>query len=73
MAPLEQADLALAGIADIDEAGCYVDFHSLCVSLSTLLVANRVSPRAAQALMRHSDPRLTAIDATNSRGVARWP
>lgn len=55
-----RSDLALAGIADKDEAGRYVDFHSLRVSLSTLLAANKVSPRAAQALMRHTDPRLTA-------------
>jgi len=55
-----RADLALAGIAHKDEAGRYVDFHSLRVSLSTMLAANRVSPRATQALMRHTDPRLTA-------------
>ena len=55
-----RADLALAGIAHKDEAGRYVDFHSLRVSLATMLAANRVSPRAAQALMRHTDPRLTA-------------
>ena len=55
-----RADLAMAKIPDKDEAGRYVDFHSLRVSLSTMLAANRVSPRAAQALMRHTDPRLTA-------------
>ena len=55
-----RADLALAGIAHKDEAGRYVDFHSLRVSLATMLAANRVSPRAAQAFMRHTDPRLTA-------------
>jgi hypothetical protein len=55
-----RADLALAGIADKDEAGRYVDFHSLRVSLSTMLAAHRVSPRATQAIMRHTDPRLTA-------------
>jgi len=55
-----RADLALAGILDKDEAGRYVDFHSLRVSLSTMLAAHKVSPRAAQALMRHTDPRLTA-------------
>lgn len=55
-----RADLALAGIPDKDASGRYVDFHSLRVSLSTLLAANKVSPRIAQALMRHTDPRLTA-------------
>jgi integrase len=62
-----RADLALAGIADKDEAGRYVDFHSLRVSLSTMLAANRVSPRATQALMRHTDPRLTASVYTDEK------
>ena len=62
-----RADLAMAGIPDIDEAGRYVDFHSLRVSLSTLLAAHRVSPRAAQALMRHTDPRLTAAVYTDEK------
>ncbi len=55
-----RADLALAEIPDKDEAGRYVDLHSLRVSLSTMLAANHVSPRVTQALMRHTDPRLTA-------------
>ena len=62
-----RADLALAGIADKDEAGRYVDFHSLRVSLSTMLATHKVSPRTAQALMRHSDPRLTASVYTDER------
>lgn len=62
-----RADLALAGIPDQDEAGRYVDFHSLRVSLSTMLAANKVSPRAAQALMRHTDPRLTASVYTDEK------
>ena len=62
-----RADLALAGIPNKDEAGRYVDFHSLRVSLSTMLAANRVSPRAAQALMRHTDPRLTASVYTDEK------
>lgn len=45
-----RADLALAGIPAKDDAGRYVDFHSLRVSLSTILAAHKVSPRAAQAL-----------------------
>ena len=55
-----RADLVLAEIPDKDEAGRFVDLHSLRVSLGTMLAANRVSPRTAQALMRHTDPRLTA-------------
>jgi len=62
-----RADLALAGIAYKDIAGRYVDFHSLRVSLSTMLAAHKVSPRAAQALMRHTDPRLTAAVYTDER------
>jgi len=37
------------------------------VSLSTMLAANKVSPRAAQALMRHTDPRLTASVYTDEK------
>jgi len=39
-----RADLALAGIPYTDEAGRYVDLHSLRVSLSTLLPATRSAP-----------------------------
>jgi len=62
-----RADLALAGIAHKDRAGRYVDFHGLRVSLSTMLAAHKVSPRAAQALMRHTDPRLTANVYTDEK------
>jgi integrase len=46
-----------------------VDFHSLRVSLGTMLAANGVTPRAAQALMRHTDPRLTAGVYTDEKLV----
>jgi len=62
-----RADLAFAEIPYKDEAGRYVDFHSLRVSLSTMLAAHKVSQRAAQALMRHTDPRLTAAVYTDER------
>ena len=62
-----RADLAMAGIANKDGSHRYVDFHSLRVSLSTLLAAHKVSPRAAQALMRHTDPRLTANVYTDEK------
>ncbi len=62
-----RADLKLAGIPDKDESGRYVDFHSLRVSLSTMLAAHNVSPRIAQALMRHTDPRLTASVYTDEK------
>ena len=44
-----RADLALASIPDKDQAGRYVDFHSLRVSLSTMLAAHKVSPRATSS------------------------
>lgn len=62
-----RADLTLAEISDKDEAGRFVDFHSLRVSLSTMLAAHKVSPRTAQALMRHTDPRLTAAVYTDEK------
>ncbi|MBN1941824.1 MAG: tyrosine-type recombinase/integrase [Phycisphaerae bacterium] len=62
-----RADLTLAEIPDKDEAGRFVDFHSLRVSLSTMLAAHKVSPRTAQALMRHTDPRLTAAVYTDEK------
>ena len=62
-----RADLAAAGIAYKDEFGRYADFHSLRVSLSTMLATNRVSPRTAQAIMRHTDPRLTACVYTDEK------
>jgi len=57
----------VTGVRCANEAGRYVDFHSLRVSLSTMLAAHKVSPRAAQALMRHSDPRLTASVYTDEK------
>jgi len=62
-----RADLAAAGIAYKDESGRYADFHGLRMSLSTMLATNRVSPRTAQAIMRHADPRLTANVYTDEK------
>ena len=62
-----RADLKLAGIEPKDDRGLYVHFHSLRVSLSTLLAAAGVGQRTAQAIMRHSDPRLTAGTYTDER------
>lgn len=59
--------LVIAEIPYIDAQKRYVDFHSLRVSLTTLLAANKVSPRAAQALLRHTDPRLTATVYTDEK------
>ena len=62
-----RADLDLAGIPDVDEQGYYVVFHGLRVTASTRLASHEVTQRAAQALMRHRDPRLTAGTYTDER------
>ncbi|MBL1216251.1 MAG: hypothetical protein D8M59_02015 [Planctomycetes bacterium] len=61
------ADLRLSKIEPIDQAGRRVDFHSLRMTFSTMLAANRVSQREAPALMRRRDPRLTANVYTDER------
>jgi integrase len=53
-------DLRFAGIAKKDERGRTVDVHSLRHTFGTLLTKAGAHPRVVQALMRHSDPRLTA-------------
>ncbi len=54
-----RADLKLAGIPDVTEAG-RVDLHAMRKSLSTYLSAHGVPLRLTQAHLRHTDPRLTA-------------
>ena len=52
-------DLRQAGINPKGADGRCVDFHALRVSFGTMLAMNGVSVRAAMALMRHTDIRLT--------------
>jgi integrase len=52
-------DLQAAGIAKRDERGRTVDVHALRHSFGTLLSKGGVSPRTAQAAMRHSKIDLT--------------
>ena len=52
-------DLAYAGIPKRDEAGRTLDVHSFRHSFASHLNAAGVAPRVAQALLRHSDIRLT--------------
>ncbi len=59
VAPMLRADLAAAGIPYADDAGRVCDFHSLRHTCATLLVASGASPKAAQAVMRHSTFALT--------------
>ena len=53
-------DLKAAGIPKVDSEEKHLDFHSLRHSFGTMLATSGVSQRLAQALMRHSDPKLTA-------------
>lgn len=55
-----RADLAAAGIADVDDAGRVIDFHSLRVTFATNLARAGVTLQVAQKLLRHSTPTLTA-------------
>jgi hypothetical protein len=52
-------DLKLAGIPKRDERGRTLDVHALRHSFGTLLSKGNVSPRTAQAAMRHSTIDLT--------------
>jgi len=52
-------DLAAAGIPAKDADGRVVDVHALRHTTASYLAAAGVAPRTAQALMRHSDIRLT--------------
>ena len=52
-------DLRTAGIAKRDERGRTIDVHALRTSFGTLLSTGGVTPRTAQAAMRHSKIDLT--------------
>jgi hypothetical protein len=54
-----QADLADAGIAYVDDAGLFADFHALRHTTGSLLAASGVHPKVAQSIMRHGDINLT--------------
>ena len=60
-------DLALAGIPKADVDGCVVHIHALRHSFGTHLSLAGVAPRVAQAVMRHSDIKLTMNTYTDSR------
>lgn len=60
-----RADLKLAGISDQDGDGRVIDLHALGKSFITAMAAHGVSQRAAQAIARHTDPRLTASAYTD--------
>lgn len=60
-------DLKAAGIATIDERGRTLDVHALRHTFGTLLSKGGVSPRTAQAAMRHSKIDLTMNVYTDPR------
>ncbi len=60
-------DLAAAGIAKRDDRGRTLDVHALLHSFGTLLSAGGVTPRTAQAAMRHSSIDLTMNVYTDPR------
>ncbi len=59
-AEMIRVDLDAAGIPWTDEFGRVLDFHSLRATCATLLAEAGVPLTTAQAILRHSDPRLTA-------------
>lgn len=60
-------DLALAKIPKVDADGCVVHIHALRHSFGTHLSLAGVSPRGAQAAMRHSDIAQTMNTYTDAR------
>ena len=75
-------DLKLAGIAKADERGRTLDVHALRHTFATLLSVGGVTPRTAQAAMRHSkidltmrvytDPKLLDVQAALDV-LPAWP
>ena len=60
-------DLAAAGIPNRDDRGRTVDVHAMCHTFGTHLSKAGVSPRTAQAAMRHSNLDLTMNIYTDRR------
>lgn len=60
-----RADLKLAGIEDVDAEGHCADLNSVGRTFIAAMAAHGVNQRAAQAIARHTDPRLTASAYTD--------
>jgi integrase len=60
-------DLRTAGIPKRDDRGRTIDVHALRGTFATMLARSGVPMRTAQAVMRHSDPALTANIYTDPR------
>jgi len=61
-------DLDAAGI-EANDGERYFDMHAIRVSLTTFLASQGVGQRLAQAHLRHSDPRLTAVTYTDAEAL----
>ena len=66
-----QKDCQHAGIELEDSAGRVVDFHSLRHTTATLLSKAGVSPRVAQAILRHADIKTTMRTYTHLELIDR--
>jgi len=62
-----ERDRAVAGIAKSDDRGRVIDVHALRHTFGTMLSKAGVSPRVAQAAMRHSSLELTMNVYTDPR------
>ena len=78
-ADMLKADLSDAGIPYVDDSERYADFHALRHTTGSWLAANGVSPKVAQAIMRHSDINLTMgvythlLGGQEAEAVAKLP
>ena len=61
-------DLEAAGIEAL-EGERHFDMHAIRVSLTTFLAGRGVGQRLAQAHLRHSDPKLTAVTYTDTAAL----
>ena len=79
MASMIRRDMESAGVQRLDDSGRVLDFHSLRSTCATLLAHAGVPLTTAQAILRHSDPRLTAkvyttrFRETEAEAVERLP
>ena len=69
VAAMMRTDLQAAGIAYIDDAGRYADFHSLRHTFGVTLARAGVPPKTLKELMRHSTITLT-MDLYAAAGVS---
>ncbi|HEV2330734.1 MAG TPA: hypothetical protein VGY56_18290 [Verrucomicrobiae bacterium] len=66
MLKVDFQDLKKAGIPFLDERGRRVDYHALRTTFVTRLSINKVHPRLAMELARHSDLKLTMKNYTDA-------